>query len=200
MRINYIVCYTSLTSPLGLWHTAYVMLWDRKPLARKLQGIVEVDETYIGGKAHGKRGRGAANKIPVVALVQRGGELRSFKTEQLSAKNLRSMIRQHVTKDSTIMTDEYRAYKGLDKEFAGHETVSHGQKEYARGNAHVNTAEGYFAILKRGITGTYHHISKQHLGQYLNEFNFRYNSRHVDDELRMVLAIEGTKGKRLILH
>jgi len=170
------------------------------PLAEKLQGIVEVDETYVGGKAHGKRGRGAENKIPVVALVQRGGEVRSFKTEQVTTKNLRAMIRKHVAKDSTIITDEFPAYKGLDKEFADHQTVSHGTREYVRGNVHVNSAEGYFALLKRGIIGTYHHISKQHLGQYLNEFNFRYNSRKVDDEFRMVLAVEGTKGKRLVVR
>jgi transposase-like protein len=172
----------------------------QSPLAEKLQGIIEVDETYIGGKAHGKRGRGAENKIPVVALVQRGGKVRSFKTEQVTTKNLRAMIRQNVTKDSTIMTDEFGVYKGLDKEFAGHQTVSHGEREYARGNVHVNSAEGYFAILKRGIVGTYHHISKQHLDQYLNEFNFRYNSRKVDDEFRMVLAIDGVKDKRLMLR
>jgi transposase-like protein len=97
------------------------------------------------------------------------------------------------------MTDEFLAYKGLNKEFANHQTVSHGTREYGRGNVRVNSAEGYFSLLKRGIIGTYHHISKQHLDQYLNEFNFRYNSRKIDDEFRMVLAVEGTKGKRLML-
>jgi transposase-like protein len=169
------------------------------PLAPKLQGIIEADETYIGGKAHGRRGRGADNKIPVVALVQRNGEVRSFKTKQVTTKNLRAIIRQHVTKDSTIMTDEFPGYKGLDKEFAGHQTINHRAKEYVRGNAHVNTAEGYFSILKRGIIGTYHHISEQHLDRYLDEFNFRYSSRKVDDAFRMILAIEGVKGKRLVL-
>jgi transposase-like protein len=171
-----------------------------QPPLEKLLGIVEADETYIGGKARGKRGRGAENKTPVFALVQRGGDVRSFKTERVTAKNLKAMIRENVTKDSTIMTDEFLAYNGLNKEFADHQTVNHGINEYVRGNAHVNTAEGYFSILKRGITGTYHHISKQHLDQYLNEFNFRYNSRKVDDELRIVLAVEGTKDKRLVLR
>ncbi len=170
------------------------------PLVDKLQGIVEADETYIGGKARGKRGRGAENKVPVFALVERGGDVRSFKTERVTAKNLKGVIREHVTKDSTIMTDEFLAYKGLDKEFADHQTVSHGAKEYVRGNAHTNTAEGYFSLLKRGIIGTYHHISKQHLNQYLNEFNFRYNSRKLTDGLRMILAIEGTEEKRLIMR
>jgi transposase-like protein len=169
------------------------------PLAEKLLGIIEADETYIGGKARGKRGRGAENKTPVFALVQRGGDVRSFKTERVTAKNLKAMIRENVTKDSTIMTDEFLAYNGLSKEFAAHQTVNHGIKEYVRGDAHVNTAEGYFSILKRGIIGTYHHVSKRHLDQYLSEFNFRYNSRKVDDEFRMVLAVEGTKGKRLTL-
>jgi len=169
------------------------------PLAEKLQGVVEADETYIGGKAHGKRGRGAENKTPVFALVQRGGNVRSFKTEQVTAKNLKAMIRENVDRNSTIMTDEFLAYKGLNKEFANHQTVSHGTREYVRGNVHVNSAEGYFSLLKRGIIGTYHHISKQHLDQYLNEFNFRYNSRKVNDDLRMILAVEGTKGKRLVL-
>jgi len=168
------------------------------PLTEKLQGIVEADETCIGGKAHGKRGRGAENKTPVFALVQRGGDVRSFKTESVTAKNLKAMIRENVDRASTIMTDEFLAYKGLNKEFASHQTVSHGTREYVRGNTHVNSAEGYFSLLKRGIIGTYHHISAQHLDQYLNEFNFRYNSRKVDDAFRMVLAIEGVKGKRLV--
>ena len=170
------------------------------PIAEKLHGIVEADETYIGGKAHGKRGRGAENKTPVFAIVQRGGDVRPFKAERVTAKNLKAMIRENVDQDSTIMTDEFLAYKGLHKEFANHQTVSHGSGEYVRGNAHVNSAEGYFSLLKRGIIGTYHHISQQHLDRYPAEFNFRYNSRKVDDGFRMVLAVEGAKGKRLMLR
>ncbi|MGB8707684.1 MAG: IS1595 family transposase [Dehalococcoidia bacterium] len=170
------------------------------PLTEKLQGIVEADETYIGGKAHGKRGRGAENKTPVFALVQRGGDVRSFKAERVTAKNLKAMIRENVDRKSTIMTDEFLAYKGLDKEFADHQTVNHGSGEYVRGNAHTNYAEGYFSLLKRGIIGVYHHVSKQHLDRYLDEFNFRYNSRNIDDNLRLVLAVEGAKGKRLMLR
>lgn len=170
------------------------------PSADKLQGIIEADETYIGGKAHGKRGRGADNKVPVFALVQRGGDVRSFKTDRVTSKNLKGMIREHVDKGSIIMTDEFLAYKGLGKEFADHQTVNHGSGEYVRDNVHTNTAEGYFSLLKRGITGTYHHISQQHLDRYLAEFNFRYNSRKVEDGIRMLLAIDGAKGKRLMLR
>jgi len=166
----------------------------------KLQGIVEADETYIGGKAHGKRGRGAANKVPVFALVQRNGDVRSFKVDRVTAKNLKSSIREHVDKNATIMTDEFPVYKGLNKEFAGHRTVNHGTGEYVNGDVHTNCAEGYFSLLKRGIFGTYHHVSKQHLDRYLAEFNFRYNSRKVEDGIRMMLAIDGVKGKRLMLR
>lgn len=172
----------------------------QQPMAEKLQGIIEADETYIGGKGHGKRGRGAENKTPVFALIQRDGDVRSFKTERVTGKNLKGIIREHVDTNSTIMTDEFLAYKGLNKEFVSHQTVNHGTKEYARGNAHVNNAEGYFSILKRGIVGVYHHISTQHLDRYLDEFNFRYNSRKIEDALRMVLAIESVEGKRLMLR
>lgn len=173
---------------------------EQSPLVEKLQGIVEADETYIGGKAHGKRGRGAENKTPVFALVQRDGDVRSFKAERVTAKNLKTMIREHVNKDSIVMTDEFLAYKGLDKEFAGHQTVNHGTGEYDRGNVHTNCAEGYFSLLKRGIIGTYHHISQQHLDRYLAEFDFRYNSRKVTDGIRMTLTIDGVKDKRLVLR
>jgi len=173
---------------------------EQPPLNKKLQGVIEADETYIGGKTRGKRGRGAENKTPVFALVQRDGDVRSFKTKRVTSKNLKAIIRGNVTTDSAVMTDEFRAYKGLNKEFANHQTVSHGTGEYVRDNAHVNTAEGYFSLLKRGIIGTYHHISQQHLARYLAEFNFRYNSRKVEDGVRMVLAINNVKGKRLLLR
>jgi len=170
------------------------------PIAEKLHGIVEADETYIGGKAHGKRGRGAENKTPVFALVERGGRVRSFKTERVTAKNLKGMIRKHVATTSTIMTDDFLAYKGLNREFSGHETVAHGTGEYVRGNVHTNTAEGFFSLLKKGINGIYQHVGSQHLQRYLDEFNFRYDSRKITDGSRMVLAIEGAEGKRLTLR
>ena len=161
-----------------------------------LNGIVEADETYIGGKAHGKRGRGAENKTPVFALVERGGDVRSFKTKRVTAKNLSQKIRENVDKKATIMTDEFLAYKNLGKEYE-HHTVNHGAGEYVRGNAHTNTAEGFFSILKRGINGVYHHVSEKHLDRYLAEFGFRYNSRKVEDFVRIGIAIKQIEGKRL---
>ncbi len=170
------------------------------PLVGKLQGIVEADETYIEGKAHEKRGRGAENKTPVLALIERGGDARTFQLDRVNGKNLKDAIRKHVDTTAHIMTDSLPAYRGLEKEFASHETVDHGVKEYARGLAHVNTAEGYFSILKRGINGVYHHVSVEHLTRYLNEFSFRYDNRKVDDGERTLKALKATEGKRLTLR
>ena len=134
-----------------------------KPLGQ-LIGTVEADETYVGGKRRGgKRGRGSENKTPVFALVERGGELRAGKVQNVTGKTLKGIIRENVTPDSRIMTDQYIAYTGLNKEFAGHETVNHGAGEYVRGDAYTNTLEGWFSMLKRGVNGTFHHVSKQHL-------------------------------------
>jgi len=153
-------------------------------------------ETYIGGKSHGKRGRGASNKVPVFALVERGGNVRPFKTKRVTAKNLRDKIRENVDKKATIMTDEFLAYKNLGKEFT-HYTVNHSAGEYVNGDVYTNTAEGFFSILKRGIGGVYQHVSEKHLDRYLAEFGFRYNQRKVDDAIRATIALEQTKGKRL---
>jgi transposase-like protein len=168
----------------------------QSPVIDKLHGIVEADETYIGGKHHGKRGRGSENKVPVFALVEREGRVRTFKTKSVTAKNLQEKIRENVDKKATVMTDEFLAYKNLDREFT-HYTVNHGIGEYVNGNAYTNTAEGFFSILKRGINGVYHHVSEQHLDRYLAEFCFRYDNRKVDDATRTVLAIKQTDGKRL---
>lgn len=164
----------------------------------KLIGIVEVDETYIGGKHSGKRGRGSENKIPVVSLVQRDGTVRSKKFDNLTAKNLKNYIKENVDKSSIIVTDEFRSYNGLAKDFSKHYVVNHGRKEYVRGEAHTNTAEGYFSLLKRGVNGTFHHISKKHLQKYLAEFDFRYNLRKLKDGDITPLAVRGIEGKRLM--
>jgi len=169
------------------------------PVIDKLQGIVEADETYIGGKHHGKRGRGSENKTPVFALVERDGRVRAFKTERVTSTNLKAKIRENVDKKAVIMTDEFLAYKNLDREFV-HYTVNHGAGEYVNGDVHTNTAEGFFSILKRGINGVYHHVSEQHLDRYLAEFGFRYNNRKVDDAVRVGIALGQTEGKRLMFR
>ena len=171
-----------------------------EPLASALKGTVEVDETYIGGKSHGgKSGRGAPKKTIVVALVERDGRVRSKPVGTISADELKGAIRENVDKAARIMTDELPSYKGIGTEFeGGHESVNHGEKEYARGDAHVNGAESYFALLKRGVHGTFHHVSKKHLGRYCDEFSFRWSQRKVTDGERAVAAIKGSEGKRLV--
>ena len=165
---------------------------------KKLEGIVEADETYIGGKTRGIRGRGAKNKTPVFALVERNGDIRVFPVKNVKSRTLKKIIRENVDKKSIIMTDEFRSYRGLNKEFAGHETVQHGIREYVRGSAYTNTVEGFFSIMKRGIKGIYQHVSHQHLHRYTDEFGYRYNTRKQTDTERMIGSIENCEGKRLM--
>jgi transposase-like protein len=153
-----------LGSYKSAWHLAHRIRWAmrQEPLASSLKGTVEIDETYIGPKGvQGKRGRGAGKKAIVVALVERDGRVRSKPVENISAETLKNAIRENVDKTARIMTDELSSYRGIGNEFdGGHETVNHGNKEYARGDVNVNSAESYFALLKRGVHGKFHHISK----------------------------------------
>ena len=158
---------------------------------------MEADETYVGGKAKGKRGRGAANKTPVVSLVERGGKVHSRVVTNVTGKNVKDVLQANVSPDATLMTDSYQVYAEPGKDFAAHETVDHGKGEYARGDAHTNTVEGFFSQLKRSLDGTHHHVSAKHLHRYVGEFDFRYNSHKVTDGERTVTAIQKTAGKRL---
>ena len=167
---------------------------------------VEVDETYIGGKERYKHRSkrtsfvGGKGKEIVFSLIERGGRVHSHHVPRVSGKTLRPIIVAQVDRKSTLMTDEAGQYRLVGHEFARHGKVNHGIEEYVRGDAHVNSVENYFSILKRGITGTYHHISQQHLKRYLAEFDFRYNERsalEVTDEERAAKAIKGAEGKRL---
>ena len=170
--------------------------------------VVEADETYIGGKEANKhkskrqhRRRGPVGKEPVVSLVERDGRIRSQHMPEVTAKNLRAALVAQVDRKSYLMTDESGVYIAVGREFGGHGTVNHSIEEYVRGGFwHTNTVEGYFSILKRGITGTYHHVSQQHLKRYLAEFDFRYNERialGVNDRDRVAKSIAGIVGKRL---
>lgn len=140
----------------------------------------------------------AANKTPVVTLVERDGEARSQVMEHVTGKNIKSTLEAQVSKEARLMTDELNVYIQPGQAFASHETVEHGKGEYVRGDAHINTAEGYFSQLKRSIDGTHHHVSSYHLRRYLSEFDSRYNTRKIKDGERTQKAIQMTSGKRLI--
>lgn len=196
---------------LGSYRTAWFMAhrirhaMNGQPMQSMLSGEVEVDETYVGGKprykGQSKRGRGT-NKTPVVALVERDGDVRCMPVENVTAKTLHSEIHTAVAKESTILTDELVSYGGIGESFdGGHETVNHGRREYVRKTGgkclHTNTVESFFALIKRGHYGVYHQLSKIHLHRYCNEFAFRWRWRKVKDADRRDAAIAGAAGKRL---
>jgi len=211
---------------LGSYRTAWFMMHRirfalRTPVFKgKLGGsggTVEVDETYVGGKPRHpapmvRRGdtmgrkRGPAldfkdRKTPVVTLVERGGQVRSFSAKRITSAKLKGAIRAHVDPSARICTDERRGYAGIGAEFAGgHHTVNHSRNEYARGDVTTNTVEGFFSILKRGVNGVFHHIGAQYMDQYLAEFDFRYNHRDVTDGERTVAGLARMTGKRLRLR
>ena len=142
-----------------------------------LNNTVEVDETYVGGKAKGKRGRGADKKTSVVGLVERKGSVIAMVTKNTKSSTVMPLINKNIQKDSLVMTDEYRSYNKIYKNGYSHQTVNHGKKEYVKGLAHTNTIEGFWSQLKRSINGTYHAVSPKYLQQYVNEFSYRYNLR-----------------------
>jgi transposase-like protein len=164
--------------------------------------VVEADETYIGGKARNKAFGPPPKKMAVFTLIEREGESRSFHVANVTSKTLRPLIVKHASRKSHLMTDESLVYPRVGREFAGHSAVNHSAKEYARlgGFAHSNTTESYFALLKRGIYGTFHSVSEAHLPRYLAEFDFRYNHRNVSDTERTTALLRGTAGKRLTYH
>ena len=164
---------------------------------------VEADETYVGGKPRFRskenRQGGGTWKTPVHVLVERGGDLRYHHVGRLTHRDLGRSIRSCVDLRSRLNTDEYRGYFWIGKEFAGgHRTTAHGMHEYARPDgSHSNTAESAFSLFKRGLYGTFHSISPLRIPLYLNEFEFRWNTRWLDDGARLMAAIVGAEGKRL---
>lgn len=160
--------------------------------------IVEADETFVGGKARNRAFRKPAKKQMVMTLVERGGQARSFHVANIHGATLRSVLATSVDRASTLMSDDYIAYREVGREFAGgHFPVIHSAKEYAFMNMHSNNAENFFSIFKRGVIGTYHHMSAAHLHRYCVEFDFRYNTRNESDFERTNIALCGIAGKRL---
>lgn len=190
----------------GAWFMAMRLrfaMMNGGPMADLMGDVVEIDETYVGGKGKRgtKRGRPAADshKTPVVALVERGtGRVRAFPMARITSDNLGKAIEDLVKANATMMTDEYGVYKAVAEDASRkHLTVNHSEGEYVRGHAHTNTVEGFFSLLKRGVNGVYHHVSRGHLARYCDEFAFRYENRKVSDGKRAALLVAGAEGKRL---
>lgn len=146
-----------------------------------LNGTIECDETYIGGKRKGKRGRGAAGKTPVAGCVQRGGKAKVEVVENVKASTLIPLIQKNVAVGSVVMTDELRSYNKLPSLGFSHATVNHGTGQYVDGVAYVNGAENFWKHFKKGIEAIYIHISKKHLQKYCDEFTYRFNQRELED-------------------
>jgi transposase-like protein len=178
--------------------------------------IVEADETYFGdipearrkpskqrkGRPYTKAGRsGVGGKRTIIALVERGGSVRSFHPAHADGEIVAKIASENIARETRLHTDESRLYIKVGAQFATHKTVNHGAKEYARGDVTTNTVEGYFSIFKRGMRGVYQHCGEKHLHRYLAEYDFRYNHRvklGFNDTDRSALAIKGAFGKRLV--
>lgn len=149
-------------------------------------GEVEIDDSYFGGKRHGKRGRGAEGKIPVFGMVQRKGSVKAIAVPNIKGKTIHPIINNHISKKSQVYSDEFKPYYNLQKLGYDHSWVLHGQHIYVIGNVHTNTIEGFWSLVKNGIRGVYHSVNPQHLQKYLNEYSFRYN--HRDDISPMFIS------------
>jgi len=165
---------------------------------------IEADKSYFGGKEknkhvskHSKGNIGGRGKQAVFALVKRDGDSYSFHVANVSGETLRPVIVAHASRKSAFMTDEGGQYFHVGKEFARHEKVNHSDDEYVRGDAHTNTAEGRFSLMKRAVYGTHHSISEAHLSRYLAEWDFKWKTRKVNDGERAALIAKGIEGKRL---
>jgi transposase-like protein len=159
-----------------------------------LSGNVEVDETYVGGKSHGKRGRGATGKSIVFSMVERGGNIRAQRVDDVKKSTLQPIVHDTVTEGSRICSDELNSYRGLSQSYS-HDVVKHAREYVAGKDIHINTAESFFALLKRGVHGTFHHIDRKMIDMYCGEFGFRFNLRSLSDADRFVVAITNCDGR-----
>jgi hypothetical protein len=211
---------------LGSYRTAWFMAHRIREAMKpadtddKLGGpgkIVEADETYFGktkepklsprreaeGRPYKKGSRGPRNKRAIVALVERGGKSKVFHVANADKATVAKIVRENVDPASRLHTDESKLYTGADEMFASHETVKHSAGEYARGDVNTNSAEGFFGVFKKGMTGVYQHCGEQYLQRYVTEFEFRHNTRAklgFNDGDRAALTVKGSVGRRLTLR
>jgi len=182
-------------------HRIREMLRAKAP--HMLKDVVEIDETLVGGKnknrhadkkVKGSQGRSAKDKTPVLGAVQRGGKLVAVAVPDTQAETLKPIIKKWVEDGSIMVTDEYRSYNELKRDYL-HVTVNHSEEEYVRGAFHTNTIEGFWSLFKRGIFGIYHNVSPKHLQRYVTEFESRYNSREIKDNERFELSVQNSTGR-----
>ena len=169
------------------YKTAWRMFRQIRTLLNENPGIftgeVEADETYIGGVRHGTRGRGAEGKTAVIGIAQRKGKVISEVAPNVKRSTIVPFVTRHISPDVVLYTDEFASYDHFTRFGYKHQRVNHGAKIYVNGNAHTNSIEGFWSLVKRGISGVYHSVSPKYLQSYLNEYTFRYN--HRDDEAPM---------------
>lgn len=199
------------------WFMAHRIRYAMRPdgCEPMLKGTVECDETFVGGKprainkgggksepASGQGYRFNTNKVPVVALVQRDGSVRTKVVASVNQENLREFLRGKIARGTRVNTDQFGIYRNLFYGWTKHDVVNHSAREYYRVNrdgteAHTNTVESFFSLIKRGVYGSWHHVSKEHLPKYVDEFAFRWNTRKLKDGQRMEQFAPMIAGKRL---
>ena len=165
------------------WRMAHQIRKLMAGSAGKLKGIIEADETYAGGKRQGKRGRGAEGKTPILGVLERQGDIHAKVAGDVKARTVMPNIIENVVSGSTVCTDELRSYNGIGKAGFIHLRVNHSANEYVHGIAHTNSLEGFWSHLKRSILGTHGWVSRKYLQQYVDEFAFRFNTRHSPSEM-----------------
>jgi len=179
-------------------HRLRFAMADPSPV--QLNNIVEIDESYIGGKMENMnktrrkkvRDSGKDNKTAVMGMVERGGKAR---LTVIGKKTFKELVRENVQPTASLMTDSHLGYKGLSEEFASHEAVNHSEQEFKRGIVYTNSVEGFFSIFSRTIFGIYHQISPKHLHRYCTETAYRYNSRGLTDKQRFEMTMSNVEGR-----